>query len=152
MIQNTPGHWDMLCLLRLSYGRRSVLVSGSPLWPMTRFYPYHFISDNCFVVLPVGRPLWREKGPVTYNAIADLSGHWRPITIHYHLIWDCVPSSTPLAAHREYSGGILTSLDAEYNISFTLWGTFSVKYTQAPPVDEKRSSVAILQWGAWWIK
>jgi hypothetical protein len=52
-----PGHWVMLCLLRLSYGRQSVLVSGSPLWPMTRFYPYSFFSDNCFVVLPVGRPL-----------------------------------------------------------------------------------------------
>jgi hypothetical protein len=47
--------------LSLYYGRRSVdqfvLVSGSPLGPMTRFYPYSFFSDNCFNVLPVGRPL-----------------------------------------------------------------------------------------------
>jgi hypothetical protein len=45
--------------LGLSYGCQSVdqfiLVSGSPLGP--RFYPYPFFSDNCFVVLPVGRPL-----------------------------------------------------------------------------------------------
>jgi hypothetical protein len=40
---------------------------------MTRFYPYPFFSDNCFVVFPVGRPLWREDGSVTYSAIADWS-------------------------------------------------------------------------------
>jgi hypothetical protein len=42
--------------LSLSYGwwsvNQFVLVSGSPLGPMTRFYPYPFFSDNCFVVLP----------------------------------------------------------------------------------------------------
>jgi hypothetical protein len=61
----------------LSYGQRSVdqfiLVSGSPLGPMTRFYPYRFFSSNCFVVFPVGRPLLREDGSVTYSAIADWS-------------------------------------------------------------------------------
>jgi hypothetical protein len=45
----------------LSYGRQSVdqfvLVWGSPLGPMTKFYFYPFFSDNCFVVLSVGRPL-----------------------------------------------------------------------------------------------
>jgi hypothetical protein len=45
----------------LSYGRRLVdqfvLVSDSPLVPMTRSYLYPFFSDNFFVVLPVGRPL-----------------------------------------------------------------------------------------------
>jgi hypothetical protein len=64
--------------LSLSYGRRSVdhfvLVSGSPFGPMTRFYPYPFFSDNCFVVLPAGRPLSREDGSVTYSAIADWFG------------------------------------------------------------------------------
>jgi hypothetical protein len=86
--------------LSSSYGRRSVnqfvLVSGSPLGPMSGFYPYPFFSDNCFVFLPVGRPLWWEEGSVTYTAIADWSGHWGPITIHYRLIWDCVSSSSPL--------------------------------------------------------
>jgi hypothetical protein len=61
--------------LSLSYGRRSVdqfvLISGSPLGPMTRFYLYPFFSDKCFVVLPVGRPLWREDGSVTYSAITE---------------------------------------------------------------------------------
>jgi hypothetical protein len=28
-------------------------------------------------------------------------GHWGPITIHYRLIWDCVPSSSPLTIRRE---------------------------------------------------
>jgi hypothetical protein len=100
--------------LSLSYGRRSVdqfiLVSGSTLGPMTRFYPYPFFSDNCFAVLPIGRRLWREDGSVTYSATADWSGHWWPITIHYRLIWDCVPSSSPLTARRDYSGSILTRL------------------------------------------
>jgi hypothetical protein len=39
------------------------------------------LSWVCFVVLSVGRPLWREDGFVTYSAIADWSGHWGPITI-----------------------------------------------------------------------
>jgi hypothetical protein len=74
---------------------------------MTRFYPYPSFSDNCFVVLPVGRTLWRE---VTHSAIAVWSGHWEPITIHYRLTWDCVFSSSPLTTRRDYSGGILTRL------------------------------------------
>jgi hypothetical protein len=94
----TPGE------LSLSYGRRSVdqfvLVLGSPLGPMTKFYPSPFLSDNCFVVLPVGCPLWWEDCSVTYSAIADWSGHWGPITIHDRLIWDCVPSSSPLTIRR----------------------------------------------------
>jgi hypothetical protein len=106
------GHWVELSI---SYGRRSVdqfvLVSGSLLGPMTRFYPYPFFSDNCFVVvLPVGRPLWREDKSVTYSAIPDWSGHWGPITIHYRLIWDRVPSSSPLTTRRDCGGGILTRL------------------------------------------
>jgi hypothetical protein len=97
-----------------SYGRRSVdqfvLVSGYPLGSMTKFYPYLFFSDNCFVVLPVGRLLWREDGSVTYSAFADWPGHWGPIPIHYRLIWDCVPSSSPLTTRRDYGGVILTRL------------------------------------------
>jgi hypothetical protein len=100
--------------LSLSYVRRSVdqfvLVSGSPLGPMIRFYPYPFCTDNCFVVLPVERPLWREDGSVTYSVIADWSGHWGPITVHYRLIWDCVPSSSPLTTRRDCGGSILTRL------------------------------------------
>jgi hypothetical protein len=100
--------------LSLSYGRQSVdqfvLLSGSPLGIMTRFYPYPFFCDNCFVVFPVGRPLWWEDGSVNYSAISDWSGHWGPITIHYLLIWDRVPSSSPLTTHRDYGGGVLTRL------------------------------------------
>jgi hypothetical protein len=72
--------------LSLSYCQQSVdqfvLVSGSPLGPITRFYPYPFFSDNCFVVFPAGRHLWREDGSLTYSAIAEWSGHWGPITNH----------------------------------------------------------------------
>jgi hypothetical protein len=37
-------------------------------------------------------------------------GHWGPITIHYRLIWDCVPFTSPLTTRRDYGGGILTRL------------------------------------------
>jgi hypothetical protein len=69
----------VICGGGLSYGRRSVdqfvLLSGSPLGPMARFYLYPFFSDNYFLVLPVGRPLWREDESVTCSAIGDWSGH-----------------------------------------------------------------------------
>jgi hypothetical protein len=117
--------------LSLSYGRRSVdhflLVSGSPLGPMTRFYLYFFSSDNCFVVLPVGRPLWREDRSYSLTLqIADWSGHWGPITIHYRLIWDCVPTSSLLTTRRDYGGGFLTCIlsGVESNcISPAIWNT-----------------------------
>jgi hypothetical protein len=80
---------------------------------MTRLYPYPFFSDNCFVGLPVWRPLWLEDGSVTYSAIADWSGRWGPITTHYRLIWDCVPSWSPLTTRRDCGGGSLTRLHTE---------------------------------------
>jgi hypothetical protein len=59
-------------LVGSSCGRRSVdqfvLVSGSPLGPMTRFYLFPSF-DNYFVVLPVMRPLWREDGSVNCSTI-----------------------------------------------------------------------------------
>jgi hypothetical protein len=99
--------------LSLFYGRGSVdqfvLVSGSPLGPMTRFYPYLFFSDNCFVVLP----LWR---------VCNLQcNHWGPITIHYRLIWDCVPSLSPLTTRRDCGGGILTRLHTRKSEIFLLY-------------------------------
>jgi hypothetical protein len=117
--------------LSLSYGRRPVdqfvLVSGSPLGPRTRFYPYPFFSDNCFVVLHVERPLWREDGSVTYSATADWSGHWGPITIQYRLIWDCVPSSSPLTTRRDCGGGILTRLHTRYFTTVMRWRAVVLK-------------------------
>jgi hypothetical protein len=69
------NRYRLVVELSLSYGWRSVdqfvLVAGSHLGPMTRFYPYPLFSDNCFVHLPVGRPLWREDGSVTYSAISE---------------------------------------------------------------------------------
>jgi hypothetical protein len=91
--------------VRLAVNSQSTSSSWyrAPLWgPWPDFYPYSFFGDNCFVVLPVVRPLWWEDGPVTYSAIADWSGHWGPTTIHYRLIWDCVPSSSPLMTRRDY--------------------------------------------------
>jgi hypothetical protein len=106
-----------------SYGRQPidqfVLVSGSLLGPMIRFYPCPFVSDNCLFSLPVVRPLWREDGTATYSAITDWSGHWGPITTNYRLIWDCVPASSPLTTRRAYGGGILTRLHKGCWISFT---------------------------------
>jgi hypothetical protein len=102
---------------------------------MTRFCPYPFFSDNSFVVLPVGHPLWREDGSVTYRAIADWSGHWGPIAIHYRLIWDCVPSSSPLTTRKDYGGGILTRIHTGEPICECLVFTFKhlVRTSQKTP-------------------
>jgi hypothetical protein len=43
-------------------------------------------------------------------------GHWGPITIHYRLIWDCVPPSSPLTTRRDYGGVILTRLHTGISI------------------------------------
>jgi hypothetical protein len=100
-----------------------VLVSGSPLGPMTRFYFFfrltiivrsrtqtmEFFLTITFLFF-LGRPLWRKDGSVTYSAIADWSGHWRPITTIYRLIWDCVPFLSHLTIGRDYGGSILTRL------------------------------------------
>jgi hypothetical protein len=128
-----PGCWVEFILrptvsrplrIGLTFGTRDQILS------------HPFFNDICFVVLPVGRPLWREDWStklctniccvrrflyllidtratgcinqvreywsLTYSAIADWSGYWGPITIHYHLIWDCVPSSSPLTIRRDY--------------------------------------------------
>jgi hypothetical protein len=53
---------------------------------------------------------WREDRAVTYSEIADWSGYWGPITIHYHLTRDWVPSLSPLRSRRDYGRGILTRL------------------------------------------
>jgi hypothetical protein len=75
--------------LSLSYGRQSVdkfvLVSGFPLGPMTGFYPYPFFSDNCFVVLPVGCPLWREDWSVTRWLVRSLRTNNRTLPPHLRL-------------------------------------------------------------------
>jgi hypothetical protein len=96
--------------LRPTVSRPVRLDIGLPFGAHDQILSFPFSSDNCFVVLPVGRPLWREDEAVTYSAIADWSGHWGPITIHYRLIWDCVPSWSPLTTRRDCSGGILTRL------------------------------------------
>jgi hypothetical protein len=97
-----------------------VLVSGSPLEPMTRFYLFSFrLTITLFFFL--GRPLWREDGSVTSSAIADWSGHWGPITTLCRLIWDCVPSSSPLTTRRNYGGGILTRLHTGNSEIFLLY-------------------------------
>jgi hypothetical protein len=57
--------------LKLIYDRQSVgqsvLMSGSHLRPMTRFF---YLSDDCGFLYK-GRPLWREDGSVIYCTIAS---------------------------------------------------------------------------------
>jgi hypothetical protein len=53
------------------------LSIGLPFGAHASFFLYTFCRDDYFVVLPVGRPLWREDGSVTCSAIADWSGSWR---------------------------------------------------------------------------
>jgi hypothetical protein len=87
----------LLKKLKLIYDRQSVsqsvLVSGSHLEPMTRFF---YLSDNCRF-LDVGHPHWQEDGSVIYSyncfwALPEQSLLGRSptelTTIFYCLIWD----------------------------------------------------------------
>jgi hypothetical protein len=51
---------------------------------------------NCFWYLPEQSLVGRSPAELT--------------AIFYCLIWDCVPSSSPLTTRRDYGGGILTRL------------------------------------------
>jgi hypothetical protein len=67
-------------ILRPTVSRLVRLGIGLSFGAHDQIFSLSFFSDNCSVVLPIGRPLWREDGSVTYSAIADWSGHWGPIT------------------------------------------------------------------------
>jgi hypothetical protein len=64
----TPPTWSWSS--SSSCGRQSInqflLVSGSPLGPMTRFYLF-FFRLTITLLFFLGRPLWREDGSVTYK-------------------------------------------------------------------------------------
>jgi hypothetical protein len=74
-------------------------------WPDIIFLIFSF--DNYFVVVPRAPSLTRGRD-CSLQCNRWLSGHWGPITIHYRLIWDCVPFLSPLTTRRDYGGGILT--------------------------------------------
>jgi hypothetical protein len=61
-------NWSPFCC------RRSVdqfVCVTCSLWAPWSDFTFFFLSfDNYFLVLLVGRPLWREDGPVVYSAIA----------------------------------------------------------------------------------
>jgi hypothetical protein len=73
-------------ILRPTLSRPVHLGIGLPFGAHDQILSFPFFSDNCFVVLSVGRPLWRKDGSVTYSAIANCSGYWGPIMLHYRLI------------------------------------------------------------------
>jgi hypothetical protein len=54
-----------------------LLVSGTPLGSMTRFYLHPFFRDNYFVVVLAGCPLWWEGVYVTCSAIGNCLGSQR---------------------------------------------------------------------------
>jgi hypothetical protein len=48
-----------------------VLVSGTRLGPMTRFYFFLLVCRTIALLFVLGRPLWREDGSVICNAICQ---------------------------------------------------------------------------------
>jgi hypothetical protein len=109
--------------LKLIYDRQSVgqcvLVPGTHLGPVTNFFSLfeiffrrllvcYFVAPsltrvrvcnllyNCFWALPEQARLGRSPAELT--------------AMFYCLIWDCVPSSSPLTTRWDYGGGILTRL------------------------------------------
>jgi hypothetical protein len=90
-----------------------VLVSGTPLGTMTRFY----FCQRIALLFVLGRPLWREDGSVICSAISQW---WESRRTHKHTLlchlslW--VPFPSPLTTRRDYGGSILTRL-----YTGTLW-------------------------------
>jgi hypothetical protein len=54
-------------------GRRSVLVSGTPLGPTTRFFLFTFFCRTIALPFVLWRPLWREDGSVICSAMCQWS-------------------------------------------------------------------------------
>jgi hypothetical protein len=104
---------------------------GDPVIPPGTGFPFCRLSQGL---------RWRYSNPPPHGEEGDLStisyigiqfvphmkhisfpiqiqpGHWGPITVHYRLIWDCVPFMSPLTTRREYGGGILTCLHTRSGI------------------------------------
>jgi hypothetical protein len=85
--------WHRSCSWSSSDGQStSSSWNRAPLWgPWPDFTFFFFFRLTITLMFFPGPPLWIEDGSLSYTAIADWSGHWGPITIHYRLIWDCVP-------------------------------------------------------------
>jgi hypothetical protein len=115
---------------------QSVPVPGTHLGPVTNFFSLletffrqlrvcYFVAPsltrrrvcnllyNCFWSVPEQSPL--DRSPAELAAI------------FYCLIWDCVPSSSPLTTRRDYSGGILTCLHTG-NHTVQLWRVYICIY------------------------
>jgi hypothetical protein len=94
-----------------------VLVSGTPLGPMTKFFLCRTIA------LLLGRPLWREDWSVICSVICQWSEsrrtHKHTFLSHLRLLG---PFPSPLTTLRDYGGSILTRLHVG---TLTLWFCFA---------------------------
>jgi hypothetical protein len=72
------------------------------LWnPWPHFILLFFFRLTIALFFFLSCPLWRESGSVVYSAIT----HWSQlyITVHYRLIWDCIPFLLLLTTRRDYT-------------------------------------------------
>jgi hypothetical protein len=110
---------------KLLYDWRSVshyvLVSGTPLGPMTRFYFFlsfagKLLCSSSWSALSDDRTgLWFLVQSVSCQSRGGL------ITTHYCLIWEYwVPFPSSLTTRRDYGGSILTRLNGDAEIEVTL--------------------------------
>jgi hypothetical protein len=73
MVRSCNYHfWTSKLKLKLLYEWRSVsqyvLMSGTPLELMTRFYFSLFLCQKIALLFVLGRPIWRKDGSVIYSA------------------------------------------------------------------------------------
>jgi hypothetical protein len=64
------------CCDRRSFGL-SVLMSGTPLGHMTRFFFFISFAGQFSLLFDLGRPLWRENRSIICSAICQWSESWR---------------------------------------------------------------------------
>jgi hypothetical protein len=96
-------HWTthgVEVLLAADSQSTSLSAYRASLWdPCPHFILLFFLCLTITVFFFRRRLLWRENGSVVYSAITQ-SGYWHPITILYHIIWDCIPFLLPLTTPR----------------------------------------------------
>jgi hypothetical protein len=102
-----PSHLRLCSLFIASYDSQGLR------WRYSNPPPHGVGEGNLSTISYIAIQFVPHRKHVT-SPLKSQPGHCGPITINYPLIWDCVPSSSPLTTRRDYGGGILTRLHTGY--------------------------------------